>query len=113
MARTTLSQKSFYVYSRDPADPLASLLMPLRADADAALARRRSASDSVRAGALRSAAILSREHGAPLRALAHASFHDPEVARVWRGAVDQVITVAREQIEGANRTGLHPPLPVE
>lgn len=115
MARTTLSRKSFYVYFRDRADLLASLLMPLRADADAALARWRSATDSVPAGrkALRSAAILYRDHGALLRALAHASFHDPEIARVWRGAVNQVITVAKEQIEAANRTGPHPDLAVE
>lgn len=115
MARTTLSRKSFYVYFRDRADLLASLLMPLRADADAALARWRSATDSVPAGreALLSAAILYRDHGALLRALAHASFHDPEIARVWRGAVDQVITVAKEQIEAANRTGQHPDLAVE
>jgi AcrR family transcriptional regulator len=115
MARTTLSRKSFYVYFRDRADLLASLLMPLRADADAGLARWRSASDSVDAGreALRSAAVLYRDHGALLRALAHASSHDPEIARVWQGAIDQVITVAREQIEAANRAGPHPPLAIE
>lgn len=110
MARTTLSRKSFYVYFRDRAELLTSLLTPLRADADAALARWRSRSDSVEAGreALRSAAILYREHGALLRALAHASLDDPEIARVWQGAIDHVITVARELIEGANRTSRHP-----
>jgi AcrR family transcriptional regulator len=116
MARTTLSRKSFYVYFRDRGDLLANLLTPLRADADAALARWRSASDSVRAGraALRSAAILYREHGALLRALAHASLQDAEIARVWGGAVDRIVTVAREQIEAANRiVNLQPPLEVE
>jgi AcrR family transcriptional regulator len=115
MARTTLSRKSFYVYFRDRADLLARLLTPLRAGADAALARWRNATDSVQAGreALRSAAILYREHGALLRALAQGSYQDPEIARVWGGAIDQVVTVAREQIDAANRIGGHPPLAVE
>ena len=115
MARTTLSRKSFYVYFRDRADLFANLLMPLRADADAALARWRSAIDSVEAGreALRSAAILYHRHGPLLRALARAATHDPEVARVWHAAIDQVVTVAEEQIEATNRSGRHPPLEVE
>ena len=114
MARTTLSRKSFYVYFHDRADLLANLLMPLRADADAALERWRSAIDSVEAGreALRNAAILYHEHGPLLRALEHAAAHDPDVARVWHSAIDQVITVAQELIEAANRAGRHPPLDV-
>ena len=115
MARTTLSRKSFYVYFRDRADLFANLLMPLRADADAALARWRSAIGSVEAGreALRGAAVLYHEHGPLLLALAQAATHDPEVAHVWQGAIDQVVTVAEEQIEVTNRTGRHPPLEVE
>jgi AcrR family transcriptional regulator len=115
MARTTLSRKSFYVYFRDRADLFANLLMPLRADADAALARWRSAIENVEAGraALRSAAILYQQHGPLLRALAQAATHDPEIARVWQAAIDQVVTVAEEQIEATNRTGSHPPLEVE
>jgi AcrR family transcriptional regulator len=115
MARTTLSRKSFYVYFRDRADLLANLLTPLRASADAALERWRAASEPVRAGreALLSAALLYREHGALLRALAQAAYSDPEVARGWGAAVDQVVSVAREQIEAANRAGAHPPLAVD
>lgn len=115
MARTTLSRKSFYVYFRDRADLFANLLMPLRAGADAALARWRSAIDSVEAGreALRSAAILYQEHGPLLRALSQAATQDPEVGRVWQGAIDQVVTVAEEQIKATNAAGLHPPLEVE
>jgi AcrR family transcriptional regulator len=114
MARTTLSRKSFYVYFRDRADLFANLLMPLRADADAALARWRSAIDSVEAGreALRSAAILYQQHGPLLRALAQAATHDPEIARVWEAAIDQVVTVAEELLEATNRTGQYPPLEV-
>jgi AcrR family transcriptional regulator len=114
MARTTLSRKSFYVYFRDRADLLASLLTPLRADADAALARWRSAIDSVEAGreALRRAAILYQQRGPLLRAFADAATHDPEVARVWHAAIDQVVAVAEELIDRANRAGGHPPLDV-
>jgi TetR/AcrR family transcriptional regulator, ethionamide resistance regulator len=115
MARTTLSRKSFYVYFRDRADLFAHLLMPLRAEADAALARWRSAVDSVDAGreALRSAATLYQQHGPLLRAFAQAAAHDPEVARVWQGAIGQIVTVAKALIEETNRTGQHPPLEVE
>jgi hypothetical protein len=89
--------------------------MPLRADADAALARWHSAIDNVAAGreALRSAAILYHQHGPLLRALAHASTHDPDVARVWHGAIDHVVTVAQELIAATNRSDRHPPLEVE
>jgi AcrR family transcriptional regulator len=115
MARTTLSRKSFYVYFRDRGDLFTNLLTPLRADADAALARWRIAFDNVEAGreALRSAAILYQEHGPLLRALAHAATQDPELARVWHGAIDQIVGVAEEQIEAVNRAGRHPPLEVE
>jgi AcrR family transcriptional regulator len=115
MARTTLSRKSFYVYFRDRADLFANLLIALRADADAALARWRSQLDSVEAGrkALQSAATLYQQHGPLLRALAHAATHDPEMARVWHSGIDQVVRVAEEQIEATNRTGQHPPLEVE
>jgi TetR/AcrR family transcriptional regulator, ethionamide resistance regulator len=115
MARTTLSRKSFYVYFRDRADLFSNLLMPLRADADAALARWRSELDSVEAGreALRSAAILYQQHGPLLRALADGATHDPEIARVWARAIDQVVAVAEEQLETTNRTGKYPPLEVQ
>jgi AcrR family transcriptional regulator len=115
MARTTLSRKSFYVYFRDRADLFANLLTALRADADAALARWRSAIGTIEAGreALRSAAVLYQQHGPLLRALAQAATYDPEVARVWHAAIDQVVTVAKEQIEMTNRTEPHPPLEVE
>jgi TetR/AcrR family transcriptional regulator, ethionamide resistance regulator len=115
MAGTTLSRKSFYVYFRDRADLFANLLMPLRAEADAALARWRGAIESVEAGreALRSAAILYQQHGPLLRALADAAAHDPDLAQVWHGAIDQIVTVARELIEATNRIGRNPPLEVE
>ena len=115
MARTTLSRKSFYVYFRDRADLFANLLTPLRADADAALARWRSAIESVEAGreALHSAAILYQQHGPLLRALAQAATHDPEAARVWQSAIDPVISVAAELIEATNRTGGNEPLEIE
>jgi AcrR family transcriptional regulator len=114
MARTTLSRKSFYVYFPDRAALFASLLMPLRAEADAALTRWRSEIENVEAGreALRSAAILYQRHGPLLRALAQAATHDPEIARVWQATVDQVVTVAEEQIEATNRTAAHAPLEV-
>ena len=32
---------------------------------------------------------------------------------MWRGAIDQVITVAKEEIEAANRLGQHPALAVK
>jgi AcrR family transcriptional regulator len=115
MTRTTLSRKSFYVYFRDRADLFANLLMPLRADADAALARWRAAIDSVEAGreALRAAVMLYQQHGPLLRALAHAATHDPDLERVWRSAIDQIVTVAQELIDATNRSGRHPRLEVE
>jgi hypothetical protein len=80
----------------------------------AALERWRTAIDSVEAGreALRSAAILYQQHGPLLRALAHASNQDRDLARVWHGAIDQVVSVAEQQIEATNRTGRYPPLEV-
>jgi hypothetical protein len=73
----------------------------------AALERWRTAIDSVGAGheALRSAAILYQQHGPLLRALAHAATQDRDLARVWHGAIDQVVSVAEQQIEATNRTG--------
>ena len=115
MERTTLSRKSFYVYFRDRADLFTNLLMPLRAEADAALTRWRAAVESVEAGrdALSSAATLYQRHGPLLRALAQAATHDPEIARAWQAAIDQVVTVAEALIETTNRTGRYSPLEVE
>ena len=107
MARTTLSRKSFYVYFRDRADLLASLVAPLRAEADATLSRWSEATDSIPAGraALRSAAELYREHGVILRALAEASQRDPEATRVWREVIEPVVVVATQTIANATAAG--------
>jgi len=107
MARTTLSRKSFYVYFRDRADLLASLVAPLRVEADASLKRWSEATDSVPAGraALHSAALLYREHGVILRALAEASQRDPEATRVWREVIEPVVTVATQTIANATAAG--------
>ncbi|OLR93300.1 TetR family transcriptional regulator [Actinokineospora bangkokensis] len=103
MERTTLSRKSFYVYFRDRADLLAALLAPLRADADRALTRWRDAADPIASGraALREAAALYRRHGMTLRALATASAHDPDAARVWAGMVEPLVAVAAEKVAAA------------
>ena len=107
MARTTLSRKSFYVYFRDRADLLASLVAPLRTEADATLRRWSEATSSIDAGraALRSAAVLYREHGFILRALAEASQRDPEATRVWREVIEPVVAVATESIANATAAG--------
>jgi AcrR family transcriptional regulator len=107
MARTTLSRKSFYVYFRDRADLLASLVAPLRVEADAALQRWREATDSVPAGraALRSAALLYLRHGVILRALAEASQRDADATRVWRQVIEPVVAVAAQTIADATAAG--------
>ena len=107
MARTTLSRKSFYVYFRDRADLLASLVAPLRVEADATLRRWSEATDSVPAGraAFRSAALLYREHGVILRALAEASQRDAEATEVWRQVIEPVVTVATQTIVNATAAG--------
>jgi AcrR family transcriptional regulator len=107
MARTTLSRKAFYVYFKDRADLLTSLVAPLRADADATLEGWRRATDIVGAGraALRGAALSYREHGTILRALAQASDEDAEAARVWRSITDPVVEVAALKIEQATARG--------
>jgi len=114
MSRTTLSRKSFYVYFRDRADLLASLLAPLRAQTDAAVERWRAAPEMIQSGraALRDAAFLYHRHGAILRALVAASQHDADAAEVWRTFIEPVITVAAEKIAEATGpeadTGLDP-----
>jgi AcrR family transcriptional regulator len=107
MERTTLSRKSFYVYFRDRGDLFASLVEPLRADADETLARWREATDIVAAGriALRSAALLYARHGTILRALASASDSDQEAARVWSEVVGSVVDVAAQKIAEATAAG--------
>jgi AcrR family transcriptional regulator len=107
MERTTLSRKSFYVYFRDRGDLFASLVEPLRVDADETLLRWREATDIVTAGrvALRSAALLYARHGTILRALARASDSDQEAARVWREVVGSVIDVATQKIAEATALG--------
>jgi AcrR family transcriptional regulator len=107
MERTTLSRKSFYVYFRDRGELFASLVEPLRVDADETLARWREATDIVTAGriALRSAALLYARHGTILRALARASDSDEEAARVWDEVVGSVIDVAAQKIAEATASG--------
>jgi AcrR family transcriptional regulator len=107
MERTTLSRKSFYVYFRDRVDLFASLVEPLRADADETLARWREATDIVTAGhiALRSAAMLWVRHGTILRALANASDSDEEAARVWSEVVGSVAEVSAQKIAEATAAG--------
>jgi AcrR family transcriptional regulator len=107
MQRTTLSRKSFYVYFRDRADLIASLVRPLREDADAALTRWRDAPDMVAAGreAVRAAALTYRRHSPVLRALATASDRDAEAAAVWRGFIDPLVAIAVQKITEATADG--------
>ena len=72
MERTTLTRKSFYVYFRDRSELIATLVTPLRAEADAGLQRWGAAGDPINAGrsALLSAARTYRRHGAILGRLA-------------------------------------------
>jgi AcrR family transcriptional regulator len=103
MAATTLARKSFYVYFRDRGQLLADLVEPMRERADASLERWRESDEIVAAGraALLDAAHLYQEHGAILRALATASEHDAEAARVWRAVHQRVIDVAAAKIAEA------------
>lgn len=115
MAQTTLSRKSFYVYFRDRGDLLASLVAPLRVDADATLEQWREATDIVGAGraALRSAAVLYQRHGVIFRALDEASHHDPEAAEVWRQVTESVVEVAAHKIRQATAAGESEGLDIE
>lgn len=107
MQRTTLSRKSFYVYFKDRADLLTSLVEPLRRDADAALATWRDAPDMVLAGrtALHAAALMYRRHSPVLRALATASDRDGETAAVWRAFIDPLVAIAVQKITEATADG--------
>jgi AcrR family transcriptional regulator len=107
MQRTTLSRKSFYVYFRDRGELFATLVEPLRIEADATLARWRDATDIVAAGreALHSAALLYAHHGTVLRALATASDEDEEAARVWSEVTGSVVAVAAQKIAEATAAG--------
>lgn len=108
MQGTTLSRKSFYVYFRDRAEAITALVVPLRSGADAALARWRESSDIAAAGreALHSAAMIYREHGAILRALATASERDNEAALVWQSFIEPLVDVAAAKIVDATRAGM-------
>jgi AcrR family transcriptional regulator len=114
MNRTTLSRKSFYVYFRDRAELIASLIAPLREQTDVAVEQWRNATDMIRAGreALRNAAVLYHRHGAVLRALAVASERDADAAEIWHAVIEPVIAVAAEKIAEAtaavNSAGLDP-----
>ncbi|WP_231989621.1 TetR/AcrR family transcriptional regulator [Mycobacterium sp. 852002-51057_SCH5723018] len=101
MARTTLSRKSFYVYFRDRSELLEALVRPLRADADAALQRWRTADDPVAAGrkALSSAARTYRRHSAILRAVFWSSEDDPDIEAARAGLIDPVVAVAETIID--------------
>jgi TetR/AcrR family transcriptional regulator, ethionamide resistance regulator len=101
MARTTLSRKSFYVYFRDRSELLEALVRPLRADADAALERWRTADDPVVAGrtALDSAARTYRRHSAILRAVFWSSIDDPDIEAARAGLIDPVVAVAETVID--------------
>lgn len=96
MAATTLSRKSFYVYFRDRAELIGELVRPLRVEADAGLARWRTASDPVHFGraALHDAARTYRRHGAILRALFWSAAEDPDIAQVRRALTESVIDAA-------------------
>jgi AcrR family transcriptional regulator len=108
MERTTLSRKSFYVYFQDRTDVISSLVRPLRAEADAALAGWRDSTEMVEAGraALRSAAAAYQQHGAILRALARAAETDREAAQVWSGFIDPVVVIGAEKIAAATAAGV-------
>lgn len=108
MERTTLSRKSFYVYFRDRADVISSLVAPLRAETEAGFARLHEASDILEAGldAILGSALTYRSHGALLRALAAASERDDEAARVWRGFIEPVVTIGTRIIADATAAGL-------
>ena len=107
MARTTLSRKSFYVYFRDRAELLTTLVSPLRANADATLRAWRESEDAVASGraALEGAAAVYHEHGQLLRALADAADRDAEAGAVWRSLIDPVIAVGVLKIESATAAG--------
>jgi TetR/AcrR family transcriptional regulator, ethionamide resistance regulator len=96
MERTTLSRKSFYVYFRDRSELIIALVRPLRAQADAALARWADAGDPVHAGraALRAAAGLYREHGTIMRALFWASAGDPDLDAARRDLTAPTVDTA-------------------
>jgi AcrR family transcriptional regulator len=100
MEHTTLSRKSFYVYFRDRSELIAALVQPLRAEADAGLARWSASPDPVDSGrsALLAAARTYRRHGAILRALFWSSAGDPDVEPVRRALADSVIEVALGKI---------------
>jgi len=101
MAHTTLSRKSFYVYFRDRSELLEALVRPLRADADAALERWRTADDPVAAGrtALASAARTYRRHSAILRAVFWSSVDDPDIEATRSALIDPVVAVAETIID--------------
>jgi TetR/AcrR family transcriptional regulator, ethionamide resistance regulator len=103
MARTTLSRKSFYVYFRDRAELVAALVQPLRAEADAGLARWAAAADPVAAGraALRAAAGTYRRHGAILRVVFWAAAGDPDIGRVRDDLAAAVLEVAVTKVAAA------------
>ncbi len=98
MSRTTLTRKAFYVHFDDLADLLLQLLLPLRADADAALADWAAADDFAAAGraALEQAAQTYRTHGALLRAVFWSGGADPAIARVRRGLSERIRAAALE-----------------
>ena len=107
MQRTTLARKSFYVYFRDRTDVISSLVAPLREQTDAALARLHDSADILHTGldAILGSALIYREHGAILRALAAASERDDEAAQIWRGFIEPVVAIAAKVIENATATG--------
>ncbi|WP_019926087.1 TetR/AcrR family transcriptional regulator [Nocardia sp. BMG111209] len=104
MARTTLSRKSFYVYFHDRAELVAALVQPLRAEADAGLARWAAAPDPVVSGraALRAAAGTYRRHGAILRVVFWAATGDPDIRRVRDDLTAALVDVATAKVAQAD-----------
>jgi hypothetical protein len=98
------------VYFRDRSDLIAALVAPLRAEADAGLARWAAADEPVWSGraALLDAARTYRRHGAILRAVFWSSADDPDVEPVRRALTGAVVEVAVGKVAEA-QAGLADP----
>ena len=86
MGGTTLSRKSFYVYFSDRYELLERLFGRVRKQRDRGNRLFLEGEDLLDAGraALTAVAQVTRESGAPMRALFEASTHDDRASRLWR-----------------------------